>query len=181
MNIFIRQINLSLLFLLWLTPTIPSYAGNDDRAGLFVKTLGYVRGLETGRDGNLQIGIVYDAGNSASMAEAQSIKNELLSLKKAKQGPLAVDLIAAPSLGDQSEYQAFIITKDMSNYFDRIKKTVAQNTIFSMSSDPDCARQDCCIVAIEQNATTKIYLNESTMEDIGFDIDTTFRYLAIRL
>lgn len=153
----------------------------ENVANLMLRALGFVRGLSVNAQGDIPIAIVYNPANASSAQEARDIKERLSQNRKTRKGMLRGELLPVSAIQQDNKARAFVLTSNMREHYASVKKAALSRRAFVISADPECARQNYCVVSIDQSAGTKIYLNESVLDEIGLDIDTTFRYLAIRL
>jgi hypothetical protein len=162
-------------FLILHVPVASAMGNPSQKAEILFKAMGYVRGLDIESAG--QLAIIYDSTSGPSKQEAQAIKT---SMERSKT-TLTIHLVPVQSLANAQEFTVFFIGSGLTEYFDTIKTISQKNSIFTISEDSECARSDCCALAVSFEPSVKIYLNESVLEQTGFDVDSTFRYLAIRI
>lgn len=149
-------------------------------ASVIVKSLDYVRGLRPD-NGTLNVGIVYDPGNGASQQEAQVVYDLLKSMPQLEAGRLSPSLVSIHALGQHKSSQILYIARGLNDYYARIRDFSHTNHVFNISLDRGCADTGCCAVAVQTGSKVKIFLNVEAMENSGFDVDATFRYMAVRV
>ena len=145
-----------------------------------IKTLNYVRTINSSSTGDfLNVAVAFEPGNWKTIEEADLIVNTLNKIGKIKKKKL--NLVKVPVNSVSPSVDVLFVTTGLNKSYEHIKKFSILNHILNISMDPSCTKNNVCVIAVDaQSSPVKIYLNEKAMEEAGFDVDSTFRYLAIR-
>ena len=167
---------LILLIVCYLPFTVMAKEGADEKALILVKILGYVRGIDT-KSKTLRLGVVYNPSNLKSVQDSKAMRQSL----EQTETFLSVDLVSILSLSDNADHSIFLIGQDLSEHFDSIRDIAQKNRIFTISTDPACAKKKSCVLSVDFKSSFKVYFSQEALESTGYDVDSTFRYLAIRV
>ena len=64
---------------------------------------------------------------------------------------------------------------------DRIFGLARTLSLFTISHDMGCVKEQCAILGIVANDGINIFLNEATMRALGFGVDANFLFVVKRL
>ncbi len=152
----------------------------DKTAQVFSNTLKYVRGIQPDPSG-LIVGIIYDPENSSSKEYAESLNKSLLYAAKLGNKKMNPKLIKISDIESSSSFSVAYIAPDMKAYFEKIFQISKQKQIFTVSSDMECVKGKCCILLIKSGSKVEMYLNETTMRELNFEVDAAFKFMVKRI
>jgi len=176
-----KRCALALLMLTCLLPVAPQADASEQQINTLLRTLKYVRGIDSNKNGVVDITILYNPDITASLNEAKATKdyiskNNILDGAKTK-----VTMLSGADLSSGASSDVFLVTQQMKGYYSSIREGAKKNKILTLSDDLDCAKNDCCAIAVDFSSGVKILLNQSVLDTAGFDVDSNFRYLAQRI
>jgi D-ribose pyranose/furanose isomerase RbsD len=160
-----------LLLLLCLALPCNAYAdmAMQKETQVIVNLLKYIRGVAT-----TDIGLVYDPALPASKHEAESLAQSLGNGYR----PTLVDVNA---LTQNAQIKLIILTNGLSAHFNSIASQTRQQHIFTLSIDTKCAEHNCCVLSIDTSSGIEIFLNETLLRELGFDVDAALRFMVKRV
>lgn len=148
----------------------------------------YLRGLKpsVGDARGVAIGIVFDSTIPTSQHQAQKIADGISSSALARQSelvPLTIDIseVSGASAQELSALQILYIVEDLDHAHDRIFGLARTLSLFTISHDMGCVKEQCAILGIVANDGINIFLNEATMRALGFGVDANFLFVVKRL
>jgi hypothetical protein len=143
-----------------------------------VNTLSFIRGLNSGNKDSLRVAILYDTNISGTEDEARQVKNIIDTIKPGYQ----TSLVNVNELEAAKSSDVFYVVTNLSPHYAAIKSFYLANHIFSIGSDEQCIRQDCCLISIRQSGgSIDVLMNSNSLSRAGFDIDAVLRYMAVNL
>jgi len=142
-----------------------------------VKTLKSVRGIKNNFS-DMRFGVVYNPNNNSSGSEAKEVQAILGDLYNSSR----VSLVPINKLGSVSNIDVFYVVSNLSSHYDKIKSSAVSNKVFSISLDSTCARQSCCLIALEKTGNNvNVLMNNDALQSAGFDVDSILKYMAVIL
>lgn len=173
--------NILLLALLGLLATSNAYAKQDYEKDIQVisNSLKYISGVAN-ENGTYVLGAVYSQSLPDSKAAAESFVSSLNSSEQAQKVKLKAKLISVADIGSNSVNIAYVMS-GLSSQHAEIYAAAKKSRVLTLSSDVDCAKAKCCVLAIKTDGSVEIFLNEITMRDLGFEVDAAFKFMVKRL
>jgi len=147
------------------------------------RALDFVRTLEASRDG-VAIGLIYDPGNPASVAEAMGLEAILGRGMRSKKGPLTTRLIPVDALHrDLPQVQAVLMTVGLSKHSAETARAASRFRLLTMTRCLDYVREGLCVLGVQDTPGpgVEIVFNESARQANGVAFDAAFKYLAKRI
>ncbi len=172
MKAFLKLIYFVMMFFAFFTSQAYAEKNFIDAVPVAIKALEYVRSLDRGNDFN--IGIVYNSSDIVASKNAKMLQDTL-------KNDIKSFLVPVNTLEKNAQFNVYFVVGDLETNYPDIKRISEKNHILSLGFDAACARAEACAICVEFESGVKIYLNEDALEEMGHDIDSTFRYLAIRL
>ena len=157
---------------------IQAVAGDHQGAQVFLNTIKYIHGFQG--NGSLGVGAVYDPGNAASKKEAENFYNDI---KKGKAGSykLKPRMITINDLKNAKNITFLYVPNGMRVHHKSLRKIVQKKRLFAISSNISCVRDELCVLAMKQGSGVDIYLNEAVLRDLGFRLDSVFKFMVKRI
>jgi len=94
---------------------------------------------------------------------------------------MRVQLLPIQKLKTQDDLDVVFVPHGMEAYYRTIYAIAKEKHVFTTSSDVNCTRGQGCALAVRSNSSVEIYLNESTMHDLGFEADAAFKFMVKRI
>lgn len=143
-------------------------------------SLNYINGL-TKQGKNVVIGLVYDASIAGSEADAKKNQEQIASSGAARKAGLSAELIPLDALAGKNNLGIVYIPEELATKSAQIYQTAKEKHIFTLGNSRQCVSEKCCILSIRADPVVEILINESTLRDLGFDIDATYRLMVKRV
>ncbi len=144
-----------------------------------IKIIGFIQGVKASSNNEINIKIVFDPESVDSKLSATKIQEIINSAPSIRKKRIISNLSSINTPLEPS--QIYIIAPNTSRGYNVIKKHSLQNKSVAISIGSDCARRNICGLAVEKKQAIKIYLNESIFDLSAYDLDSTLRYLAVKL
>lgn len=178
---FHKAILLVLLSVLLSAPlTLHARPGGEEILAM-TRTLNYVRALDSNNNHEIDVFVLYNPADANGLVEARFVQDKLSQGSALKAGKINAQVLSAADISKGGDADVYFITMGMDGYYDDIRKAAREKRIFTLSNDLDCAEKDCCALALVYEGSVQIYLNESVLNETGFDVESNFRYLAKRI
>lgn len=143
-----------------------------------LKVIGFIRGLKFD-DLALNVGIIYDPESSTSRNIASIVSKEISENPNIRKGKIIPTLTSINAPLDIM--QVYIIAPGTERGYNIIRKIAQSRKSVTIGMGSECARENVCALAVEKTQSIKIYLNESIFDQTTYDLDSTLRYLAVKL
>lgn len=178
-----KRLNLIWCLALFVTFLIPGQAHADslkNEIPAMVKALNYVRALNSHDDASIDVSVLYNPAEPNALRDAKEI-SVALEKQNLKAGKIKARIVPITDIESAGAADVFFITHNLDASYSKIKRVAVDQHIFTISNDTNCIKSECCILILEYKRAVQVYLNESVLSDIGFDLDATFKYLAKRV
>ena len=121
------------------------------------RALGFV---EPSFRGSVKTVVYYNAGNSASLTEANQIRTALTG-KKIKGAALSVSVVPASNVRAASNAQVVFLASGVGSRQSAIFDAASAANAITISSDLSCVRRGFCVVGVKSAPKTEIIVNRS--------------------
>ncbi len=132
---------------------------------VIAKALGFI---ENGPQGEINVDVIYDTNDPASIAEADAILDILSSGFRSK-----IKLKGQKTPVSTGAEVAFITMGA-----EEKAPGLSQKKIITVSTNPDCAIQGGCVIGVSTYPKIEVHVNTSAMSSAGVSFDMVFRMMV---
>lgn len=155
-------------------------ASYDKTAYVLANSVKYIRGFHS-NSSELVVGIIYNPTESASKNEAEHFFKAINNISNTNALTLKAKLVPINQFREQSDLDIAYLTRGLNSNFTELYDISKEQGLFTVSSDMDCVTKKCCILSINSSSGVEIYLNETTMRELGFDVNAAFKFMVERV
>lgn len=160
----------------------PAFAASDvTRADLraTAHALGFLDSLP--QDGAIDIGVVYAPQSADSKAEAGQIAGLLNSEPGPNKSAFHARIVAVDNLAQSGDHlDAVYIAPGLSGEAATIADALRRRHIVSISNDPACLDNNCCVLMVRDDHGVQIVLNTALADAVGANFSTVFTMMVKR-
>ncbi len=138
------------------------------------RALGFI---EPKLSGSVRAVVFYNKGNSASLAEARSIRTAL-SKKKVKGASFSVTLASAANTSAASGSKVVFLTRGLKSRHKAIFSAASSARAITISSDLSCVRTNMCVVGVKSSPKTEILVSRSARQKTRVRFSSAFLMLV---
>jgi len=143
------------------------------------RSLGFLENLR--RDGPLVIGIVYAPSGADARTAAGQAAERLASIPGPNGSTLRTIVIAADGLDQTSErLDAIFLMPGASTGGTPLSGVVRRRRLLSISTDPACIDQQCCVLMVCTGSGVEIVLQTALADVVGARFSTVFMMMVKR-
>jgi len=145
---------------------------------VITRALGF---LENKMSGDVKVGIVYNASDAASKADADSLKSLLGDGLSGKGMVLKPVMVSSSDLSSLSSTDIAFVASGMSGHYDKIKDILASGKKFSVTTDRTCVEQGGCAMFVTTSPKVEIVVNKSVADATGVSFQSVFRMMITEM
>lgn len=160
-----------LLLLMTLPGSVRADSDSQKDAQVIANLLKYIHGVPAS-----DIGVVYDPSVAGSQRQADYLVQSLSGKDEHKFVPVSID-----ALQQNASVKFVIVTKGLTQHFGHIASQAHNQRIFTLSLDTQCTQQNSCVLSIDTSSGVEIFLNETLLRELGFDVDAALRFMVKRV
>lgn len=149
----VRVAMMAATLLVWQSPAIAAASTAD--IAVAVKSLGFIGGLDSGTQ---EVMVLYDPGNAASRADAETVANALEHAK----GKLSFKPLLT-SVGNIGNAPLAYISEGMGAHFGAIRSAAAAHNIFTFTHDRACVVARACAMYVSASPSVTIETSQSAL------------------
>ena len=137
--------------------------------------------VQNGPKGTVDIAIVHDPSNAASMADAQAAQNVLAGGFKA--GALTLNPVMVPisDLGKVAGTGAIFVTTGTDAHHGAIQGASQSNGLVTITDDRGCVNSGKCAMFVASSPKVEIIVNGSAASALNITFDSAFRMMITEL
>jgi hypothetical protein len=142
-----------------------------------VRSLGFLASLQNRPV--IQIGVVYNAGDPASRAQAQRVAGELSRLAGPGSASISAMPVAVQDLAGQRFDALYLLTlppETSRNVGDYVRR----QGVVSVSADPQCLDVQTCVLMVQARSNMSVVLDTALARAAGARFSTVFTMLVKR-
>jgi len=165
-----------------IAPIAPARAAGEVTAAdlqAAARSLGFLENLR--RDGPLLIGVVYASNSADARGEAAQAAERLGAIPGPNGSPIRTTLIAVDALNQTSErLDAVFLMPGASSAGAPLAEVVRRRRFVSISTDPACVDQRCCVLMVRTRSGVEIVLQTALADAVGARFSTVFMMMVKR-
>lgn len=146
----------------------------------FANSLRYIRGIQTS-SGEIYVGAVYDPKNPDSKAQAEQFVHCVGEAAAARRVSITARTVAVDRLTEASDLHMVYLATGLSEHCSLIYEHSRNHRIFPFSTSKAEVRLKCCILSFDTRSGVDIYLNQKTLRELGFAVDSAFKFMVKRI
>ncbi len=139
------------------------------------RTLGFMENVPAG---TVELGIVFLAGNDASVQEARAIADALGGGLPAGRVVLRPRLVPADALGGLNAIGALFVVPTAAAAMAATADAARRLGVVLISTDPHCVEAGLCVLAFRSEPTVEVYFSATAAENARVRFTPAFRMLV---
>jgi F0F1-type ATP synthase membrane subunit c/vacuolar-type H+-ATPase subunit K len=144
-----------------------------------VRTLGFLETLH--RDTAITVGIIYAPNTAAARAQAATVADRVSAMPGPNKSTLRATPLSADSVGKAAEQlDVMYLMPGASAEADAIIDAARRRHLVTISSDPACLDQKCCVLMVRTDRGVEIILQTALAEAVGARFSTVFSMMVKR-
>lgn len=154
----------------------PAWAATGQKdVQVAAKTFGFT---DPALSGTVKVGLVYDAANPASQAEAEAVRGILGEGLKAGAATLVPVMVPVGQLdGALGDVRVVFVMGGMAAHYDRIFAATQARKLLSVSTDAGCVRAGRCVMGVASEPKVEIIVNKAAAEASSVAFSPAFRMM----
>jgi hypothetical protein len=144
-----------------------------------VRSLGFLETLH--RDSAISVGIVYAPNTAAARAQAMEVAERFSAMPGPNKSALRAAPVSADALGSSADQlDVMYLMPGASAESEAIIDAARRRHLVTISNDPSCLGQKCCVLMIRTDRGVEIILQTALAEAVGARFSAVFSMMVKR-